>query len=47
MSQWNYLKLETVLLDSLLRQLNGFEDLNILNFSKMLLKFEIVFKIFE
>ena len=32
---------------SLLRQLNGFEDLNILNFSKILLNFAIVFKIFK
>ena len=46
MSQWNHLKLEIVILDSLLRQWNGFKDF-ILNFSKILLKFAIVFKIFE
>ena len=40
-------KLEIVILDSLLIQWNGFEDFDILNFSKILLKFAIVFKIFE
>ena len=35
------------MLDSLLKQWNGFEDFNILIFSKILLKFAIVFKIFE
>ena len=34
-------------LNSLLRQWNGFEDFNVLNFGKILLKFAIVFKIFE
>ena len=47
MSQWNLLNLEIGILGNLLRQLNGFEDFNILNFSKILLKFAIVFKIFE
>ena len=46
MSQWNYLKLEIGMLDSPLRQWNGSEDFNILNFSKILLKFAIVFNIF-
>ena len=40
-------KLFKGILDNLLRQLNCFEDLYILNFSKILLKFAIVFKIFE
>ena len=35
------------ILDSLLRQWNGFEDLNTLNFRKILLNIAIVFKIFE
>ena len=47
MSQWNNLKIEIEILDSLLRQWGGFEDFNILIFSKILLKFAIVFKIFE
>ena len=47
MSQWNYLKLEIGVMDSLLRQWNGFEDFNIVNFIKILLKFAIVFKFFE
>ena len=46
MSQWNYLKLEIGLLDSLLWQRNSFEAFNILIFSKILLKFTIVFKVF-
>ena len=46
-SQWNYLKLEIGIQDSLWRQWNGFEDFKILNFCKILLKFAIVFKIFE
>ena len=33
--------------DSLLRPWNGSEDNNMTNFSKILLKFAIVFKIFE
>ena len=47
MSQWNYLKLEIGILDSFLRHWIGFEDLIILNFSKILLKLAIVFKILE
>ena len=47
MSQWNYLKLEIGILDSLWRQWNGFEDFNILNFSKISFKFAIVSKIFD
>ena len=47
MNQWNYLELEIGILVSLLKQWNGFEDFNILNFSKILLKFAIVFKIFD
>ena len=35
------------ILDSLLRQLNRFEDFDIMNMSKILLKFAVVFKIFE
>ena len=35
------------MLDSLLKQWNGFEVFKVLNFSKILLKFAIVFKIFE
>ena len=42
----NNLKLEIVLLDSLLRLWSGFEDFNILNFSMILLKFAIVFESF-
>ena len=34
-------------MNSLLRQWNGVEDFNVLNFSKILLRFLIVFKIFE
>ena len=34
-------------LNGLLRQWNGFEDFNVLNFSNILLKVAIVFKIFE
>ena len=45
LSQWNYLKLEIRILDSLLRQWNGFEDFNILIFSKIFLDFATVFKI--
>ena len=41
MSQWNYIKLEIGIQDSLLRQWNGFEDSNNLNFSKIVLKFAI------
>ena len=47
LSQWNYLKLEIGLLDSLWRQWNGLENFIILNCSKILLKFAIVFKCFE
>ena len=36
-----------MVLDSVLRQLNGFEDFNILNSSKILLKFANVFKTLE
>ena len=46
MSQRNYVKLETGILDSLSRQLSFFEGF-FLNFSKILLKFPIIFKIFE
>ena len=48
MGQRNYLKLEIGVLDSFLRQWNGFdnENFDIMNFSKILLKFAIVFKIF-
>ena len=46
MSQWNYLKLEIGILDSLMRQLNGFEDFSIFIFGKILLKFVIVFQNF-
>ena len=35
------------ILDSLMRQWNGFEDFNVLNFSKILLKIAIVFKFFD
>ena len=42
MSQWNHLKLEIGIVDSLLRQWNGFEDIFILIFSKILLNFAIV-----
>ena len=45
LSQWNYWKLEIGILDSVLRQWNGFEDFNILNFSKILLKFAFVFSL--
>ena len=41
------LNLEIVILDSLLRQWNVFEDFNVLNFNKILLTFAIVFKMFE
>ena len=41
------IKLEIIILDSVLRQWNGFEDFNVLSFSKILSKFAIVFKIFE
>ena len=34
------------MLDSLLRQLDGSEDINITNFGKILLKFAIVLKLF-
>ena len=34
-----------VTLDSVLRQINAFEDIIIMNFSKILIKFAIVFKI--
>ena len=47
LSQWNYLKLEIGILDSLLRQWYGFEYFNILNFSNIFLQFAIVFKSFE
>ena len=47
MSQWNFLKLEIGMLVNLLGHWNGFQDFNILNFRKTLLKFAIVFKIFE
>ena len=36
-----------MILDSVLRQWNGFEDFNVLNFGKISLKFAIVFKICE
>ena len=36
MSQWNLLKLEIGILGNLLIQWNGFEDFNILNFSRTL-----------
>ena len=42
MGRLNYLKLEIEILGSLFRQWNGFEDFNILNFGKILLKFAIV-----
>ena len=42
--QRNNLKFEIGI--SLVRQLDGFEDFNILNFSKILLKFETGFKNF-
>ena len=38
---------KTWILHSLLTQLNGFEHNKILNFSKILKKFAIVFKFFE
>ena len=44
MNQLNYSTIETGILDSLLKQWNGFEDFNILNFNKILLKFATVFK---
>ena len=44
MSHQNYFRLEVGMLDSLLRQWNGSEDANIMNFSKILLKFAIVLK---
>ena len=47
LSQWNYWKPKIWILDSLLRQWNGFEDFSFLNFSKISLKFATVFKIFE
>ena len=47
LSQWNYLKQEIGILDSLLIKWNGFEDFNVLNFSTILLNSAIVFKIFE
>ena len=47
LSQWNFLKQEIGILDSLLIKWNGFEDFNILNFSTILLNSAIVFKIFE
>ena len=47
MSKWNYLKPEIGILDSVLRQWNGFEDFIILNYSKILIKFAVVFKDFE
>ena len=47
MSKWNYLQLNIGILDSLLRQWNGFEDFNISKFCTILLKFAIVFKIFK
>ena len=46
MSQWNYFRLDTGILDNLLRQWNGFWDTLILTFRKML-KFAIVLKIFQ
>ena len=36
MSQWNYLKLEIGIMDTLLRQWIGFEDFKILNSSNIL-----------
>ena len=47
MSQWNCWGLEIGMLHSLLIQWNGSEVINFTNFSKILLKFAIVFKIFE
>ena len=47
MSQWKNLGLEIGILDSLLRKLNGSEDISITIFSKILLKFAIVFKMFK
>ena len=46
LSQWNYLRLQIWILDTLSRQWSDFEEINILNFSKIL-KFAIVFKMFE
>ena len=47
LSQWNFLKLAIGILASLLKHWNGFDGFKYLNFSKILLKFAIVFKIFE
>ena len=46
MSEWNFLRFDIGILANLLRQRIDFEDINILNFSKILLNFAIVFKIF-
>ena len=47
MSQWNYFKLEIDILDSFLRQWNFFEEFNVLIFIEILLKYAIVFNIFD
>ena len=47
LSPWNYFRLQTGILNSLLRQWNGSGDINILIFSKSLWKFAIVSKIFQ
>ena len=47
LSHWNFLKLEIRILDILLKQWNGFEDFNILNVSKILLKFAMFSKFFK
>ena len=46
-SQRNYLKLKIGILKNLVRQWTWFADLNILNLSKILLNFAIIFKICE
>ena len=44
MIQWNFLKLETGIIDSLSRQWSGIEEVVILNFRKILLKFAFFFE---
>ena len=43
MSQWNYLRNEKEIVDSLWREWNGSEDIDITKFSKISLKIAIVF----
>ena len=47
LSQWNYFRLETGILDNLMRQGNGSYDIIVLNFSKILFTFAIFFDIFS